>query len=80
MQVMMAIMELSRGHPESVYEVGAPRRDLAGKDRLAATDGIPLTARVPSWLRVDDEKWEIVEDAAAPNGSEIGLSLLEMST
>jgi DNA invertase Pin-like site-specific DNA recombinase len=64
MQLMMAIMELSRGNSESAMKserVGGAWQD---KKRRAAENGEPLTARAPNWLRLAGGKWEIVEEAA----------------
>lgn len=63
MALMMAIMELSRGHSESAMKserVGGAWRE---KKRRAAENGEPLTARAPAWLRLVDGRWEV--DAAA---------------
>jgi DNA invertase Pin-like site-specific DNA recombinase len=65
MHLMMAIMELSRGHSESAMKserVGGAWRE---KKRRAAAGGEALTARCPSWLRLVDGKWEVIEAAAA---------------
>src|SRR5262245_28067545 len=64
MHLMMAIMELSRGHSESAMKserVGGAWRQ---KKRRAAETGEPLTARAPAWLRLVEGRWE-VEDRAA---------------
>jgi DNA invertase Pin-like site-specific DNA recombinase len=65
MQVMMAIMELNRGHSESAVKserVGAAWQE---KKRLAAAGGVPVTKRSPCWLRVVGGKWEVIEAGAA---------------
>jgi DNA invertase Pin-like site-specific DNA recombinase len=52
MQLMMAIMELSRGHNESRMKserVGDAWRE---KKRLAAESRVPLTKTVPAWLEL----------------------------
>jgi DNA invertase Pin-like site-specific DNA recombinase len=64
MQMMMMIMELSRGHSESAMKserVGGAWRE---KKRRAAENGEPLTARAPAWLRLVDCKWKIDQHAA----------------
>jgi DNA invertase Pin-like site-specific DNA recombinase len=64
MSLMMAIMELSRGHSESAMKserVGAAWRR---KKERAAENGEPLTARAPAWLRLVDGRWEVDEPAA----------------
>jgi DNA invertase Pin-like site-specific DNA recombinase len=63
MHLMMAIMELSRGHSESAMKserVGGAWRQ---KKRRAAENGEPLTARAPAWLRLVDGEWEVVDSA-----------------
>jgi DNA invertase Pin-like site-specific DNA recombinase len=59
MTLMMAIMELSRGHSESAMKserVGAAWRQ---KKRRAAEGGEALTARGPAWLRLAEGRWEV---------------------
>jgi DNA invertase Pin-like site-specific DNA recombinase len=65
MHLMMAIMELSRGHSESAMKserVGAAWRE---KKRRAAADREPLTSHTPYWLRMTGGCWEVIGDAAA---------------
>jgi DNA invertase Pin-like site-specific DNA recombinase len=64
MQLMMAVMELSRGLSESAMKSERVGGAWQNKKRLAAEGRVPLTARVPSWLRLVDGKWQILEDAA----------------
>src|SRR5262245_5992495 len=62
MRLMMAIMELSRGHSESKMKserVGAAWRNKKGQ----AADK-PLTAMCPAWLRLVDGKFEVIEQHA----------------
>src|SRR5262245_58559943 len=64
MQLMMAIMELSRGNSESRMKserVGSAWQD---KKRRAAKNGEVLTARGPAWLRLVNGKWEVIDEAA----------------
>lgn len=64
MHLMMMIMELSRGHSESMMKserVGGAWQD---KKKRAAETGEPVTARTPSWLRLVDGEWEVDERAA----------------
>lgn len=63
MQLMMAIMELSRGHSESAMKSERGTRTWQHKKRLAS-QGIPLTARCPAWLRLVNGRWEVIESAA----------------
>jgi hypothetical protein len=65
MALMMAIMELSRGHSESRVKserVGAAWRE---KKRRAAEDGAPLTKTVPAWLELRGATFAIRPQAAA---------------
>jgi DNA invertase Pin-like site-specific DNA recombinase len=64
MHLMMAIMELSRGHSESVMKserVGGAWRE---KKRRAAAERLPVTKRCPAWLRLRNGQWEVLEFAA----------------
>lgn len=63
MTLMMAIMELSRGHSESRMKserVGAAWK----RKKEKAAEGIPLTRQVPAWLTVKDGVFEIVKEKA----------------
>jgi hypothetical protein len=62
---MMMIMELSRGHSESVMKSERIGAAWQKKKREAAENGKPLTAAVPAWLRLVDGKWEVDEEAAS---------------
>lgn len=59
MHLMMAIMELSRGHSESAMKSERVGRAWQEKKRLAAEELQPLTERAPSWLRLVDGEWEV---------------------
>lgn len=59
MHLMMAIMELSRGHSESQMKSERVGRAWQEKKRRAAENGEPLTARTPSWLRLIDGEWDV---------------------
>lgn len=64
MNLMMAIMELSRGHSESAVKsdrVGKAWKRL--KEKAAAT-GVPITKEVPAWLVVADGKFAVRPGAA----------------
>jgi DNA invertase Pin-like site-specific DNA recombinase len=65
MHLMMAIMELSRGHSESALKSERVGGAWQEKKRLAAAERVPLTARCPAWLRLVDGKWEVNKEAAA---------------
>jgi hypothetical protein len=54
MQIMMAVMELSRGNSESRMKSERIGRAWADLKRRAATDKTPITSIVPAWLRVQD--------------------------
>jgi DNA invertase Pin-like site-specific DNA recombinase len=64
MQLMMAIMELSRGHSESAMKSERVGRAWQDKKRRAAENGEPVTARAPYWLRLVNGKWEVIDSAA----------------
>jgi DNA invertase Pin-like site-specific DNA recombinase len=64
MQLMMAIMELSRGHSESAVKSRRVGDAWRRKKAQAATDKKPITRRVPGWLRVRDRKF-VLDDAKA---------------
>ncbi|HET6572904.1 MAG TPA: recombinase family protein, partial [Fimbriiglobus sp.] len=55
MQLMMAIMELSRGHSESRVKSERIGRAWREKKRRAA-EGVPVTPSVPSWLELKNGK------------------------
>jgi DNA invertase Pin-like site-specific DNA recombinase len=66
MALMMAVMELSRGHGESKRKselIGPAWREKKAKAR----DGVVMTARTPGWLTVSPgrEKFVVVPAAAA---------------
>jgi DNA invertase Pin-like site-specific DNA recombinase len=63
--LMMAIMELNRGHAESAMKSERCGEAWRAKKRRAAEPGhAPLTARVPAWLRLVDGRLEAIESAA----------------
>jgi DNA invertase Pin-like site-specific DNA recombinase len=65
MQVMMMVMELSRGHSESAMKserVGAAWAELK---RNAAKDKAPITKRTPAWLRVVGGRFVVDEEKGA---------------
>jgi DNA invertase Pin-like site-specific DNA recombinase len=64
MHLMMAIMELSRGHSESAMKSERVGHAWQDKKRRAAENGEALTAMVPGWLRVVDGKFEVIDSAA----------------
>jgi DNA invertase Pin-like site-specific DNA recombinase len=64
MHLMMAIMELSRGHSESAMKSERVGSAWQQKKKRAAENGEPLTARSPAWLRLVNGEWEVIEPAA----------------
>jgi DNA invertase Pin-like site-specific DNA recombinase len=65
MQLMMAIMELSRGNSESKMKSERVGRAWREKKRRAAENGTPMTPTAPAWLKLTDGKWEVLDKAAA---------------
>lgn len=65
MQIMMAIMELSRGNSESRMKSERVGRAWSEKKRKAAADGTPLTKNLPAWLALDGGKIVTVPARAA---------------
>lgn len=65
MQLMMAIMELSRGHSES--EMKSVRHKANWREmRRKARAGVPMTKRLPAWVRLgEDGKLALVPERAA---------------
>lgn len=64
MQLMMAIMELSRGHSESVMK--SDRIGMAWREKKKrARSGQPLTGRTPAWIQLTDAGLALVPAAAA---------------
>lgn len=59
MQLLVAIMELARGHGESLLKsqrVGSAWRKLKAK---AASQKVPITSECPAWLVVEGGKFEV---------------------
>lgn len=65
MQLMMAIMELSRGHAESEMKSKRVGPAWRKKKLAAAIDRKPITRRCPSWLHVVDGEWKFRQPAAS---------------
>jgi DNA invertase Pin-like site-specific DNA recombinase len=65
LQIMMAIMELSRGHSESAMKSERVGRAWANKRTNASSK--KLTARVPAWLVLSSDRktFDVVPDAVA---------------
>ncbi|VTU02437.1 site-specific recombinase : Site-specific recombinase OS=Rhizobium fredii (strain HH103) GN=SFHH103_03916 PE=4 SV=1: Resolvase: Recombinase [Gemmataceae bacterium] len=64
MALMMAIMELSRGHAESRMKSERLGRAWGEKKRRAAAAGVPMTRAVPSWVRVEGGRFALVPERA----------------
>jgi len=62
--IMRAVMELSRGHSESVIKSERVGDAWAEKKRLARKDGKPMTKAIPSWLRIIGDRFEVIESRA----------------
>lgn len=67
MNLMMAIMELSRGHNESRMKSERIGKAWQAKKRAAAANGTPITSGrlLPAWVRLVGGKFELDESAAA---------------
>lgn len=64
MHLLMAIMELSRGHSESKMKSERVGEAWRQKKENAAKDGKPITRRTTAWLSVKDGEFVIVEERA----------------
>jgi DNA invertase Pin-like site-specific DNA recombinase len=62
--LLVAIMEMARGHGESAMKSERIGAAWAEKKRQAAEHGVPLTARAPAWLRLVEGRWEVIDSAA----------------
>ncbi|MFO0849564.1 MAG: recombinase family protein [Gemmataceae bacterium] len=65
MALMMAIMELSRGHSESRMKSERLGAAWRAKRTKAAESGVPLCRTTPAWLDLIDGKFVVREDRAA---------------
>jgi DNA invertase Pin-like site-specific DNA recombinase len=65
MNIMMAIMELSRGHSESAMKSERIGRAWRNKKKRAAERLEPLSARSPAWLKLVKGKWQVIKKSAA---------------
>jgi DNA invertase Pin-like site-specific DNA recombinase len=66
MQLMMAIMELSRGHSESAMKSVRVGDNWEESRKEAREKGTPLPGRTPAWIeRVGDKYWLVPEAAEA---------------
>jgi DNA invertase Pin-like site-specific DNA recombinase len=65
MQLLMAIMELSRGHSESKVKSERVAKAWGAKKQKAAEDKKPITRQCPCWLKVVDGAFQVQEGRAA---------------
>jgi DNA invertase Pin-like site-specific DNA recombinase len=65
MALMMAIMELSRGHSESQLKSERLGPAWVEKRRRAREDGIMLTHQLPAWVREENGELSLIPDRAA---------------
>jgi DNA invertase Pin-like site-specific DNA recombinase len=65
MQLMLAIVELSRGHRESKRKSDLQSATWADKRRKAREDGTVLTRRFPAWVEERDGRLRLIRDRAA---------------
>lgn len=64
MQLMMAIMELSRGHSESAVKSKRVGEAWRRKKAAAAADKLPITRRAPAWLSFRGGRFVLDEQKA----------------
>ncbi|MFM7151561.1 MAG: recombinase family protein, partial [Gemmataceae bacterium] len=57
MSLMLAIVELSRGHRESLRKSGMIRASWQARRAKARIDKVPMTKRAPCWLEVKEDKF-----------------------
>ncbi len=65
MQLMLAIVELSRGHRESKRKSDLQSAAWVEKRRKAREDGTLLTHKLPAWIEVRDGRLHLIPDRAA---------------
>ena len=64
MQLMMAIVELSRGHSESKMKSVRVGKNWDNKRKQARAEGTPLPGRIPSWVEKHNGAYRLVADSA----------------
>jgi DNA invertase Pin-like site-specific DNA recombinase len=65
MALMWALLSFARANDESKNKSFRGKEVWKGR-RIKAAKGIVVTARGPSWLKLDaDRKWQVIEDQAA---------------
>jgi DNA invertase Pin-like site-specific DNA recombinase len=65
LQLMIAMVELSRAHSESKVKGERIGAAWGEKKRRARDQGEPPTGKCPAWLRVEDGQYVVIEDRAA---------------
>lgn len=65
MEIIMSLTIMSRAHEESKTKGGRVGAAWANKRAKVRNEGEVYTRRCPSWLRVVDDKYALVEDKAA---------------
>jgi hypothetical protein len=60
--MMMAVMELTRGHSESAMKSERVGAAWAKKRQAARSTKKPLSAKAPSWLRLADGEWHVIPE------------------
>lgn len=65
MEVMLMLLELSRGNSESAVKSDRCGRAWRNKKKQARESGTPMSKRCPPWLRVEDGRFVVEEDVAA---------------
>jgi DNA invertase Pin-like site-specific DNA recombinase len=78
MTIMMAVMELSRGHSESAVKQFRMRESWAKKRRAAAASGAVITSSCPAWIRVEG-KGGAARYALVAVGAEIVRGIFRMA-
>lgn len=63
MQIMMAVMELVRGHGESAVK-SARLTVVWGEKKKRAAAGVVISRACPAWIEVRDDKYQLVEPKA----------------
>lgn len=62
--LIIAVVELSRGHSESVVKQSRVSSAWKKRQANARDKGIPLTKQCPAWLVVKEDKYEVIKENA----------------
>ena len=60
MSMLFAVLGFGRAHDESAIKSLRLAAAWSEKRRRAGAEGVPMTRRVPSWLRVADDAFEVI--------------------